>query len=245
MGKYTTELRYICEWAAGLDKSAGYNSIDNVIQSAIPVIFSFNFPMYDESYRNVLETKILKHFYTREIGLETYGLWKLKLETKLNEIMPFYNELYQTTVYDFDPFTDVDYTDTRTGGKTDESTGNETNTTESNSNGTVNGTVNSTNKYSDLPQGSVSDIDIQSNAYLTNATINSETSNTTNENTVTGNGTTNTTNKLTSTEEYVNKIVGKRGSQTYMQLVNEIRENIINIDMMIIDELECLFMQIW
>ena len=110
MSVFTTQLRFICESESGLDESVGYNDVNKVIQNAIPKIFNFPFPIYDENYRAVLETKILKHYYTREIGLETYGLWKLKLDTKLNEIMPFYNELYKSALLNFNPLYDVDVT---------------------------------------------------------------------------------------------------------------------------------------
>ncbi len=112
MSKYTTEVRYICEHYAGYDESKGYDSIDDIIQKAIPKIFDFDFPIYDEAYRNVLETKILMHYYTREIGLETVPLWKLKLKTLLNEIMPYYNQRYESTLIKFNPLHDTDLTTT-------------------------------------------------------------------------------------------------------------------------------------
>ena len=122
MSKYTTEVKFICENAVGLTVSAGYNSVNKIIQGAIPKVFDFDFPIYDESYRNVLCGKILKHYYTREIGLETVGLWKLHLDMRLNEIMPYYNQLYRSAMIDFNPLYDVDLTTTMdkdTGGKTE------------------------------------------------------------------------------------------------------------------------------
>lgn len=110
MSKYTTQVRFICETAAGLSESEGQTSVKQIIAAAIPSVFDFDFPIFDESYRSVLETKILKHYYTREIGLETVGLWKLKLDTKLNEIMPFYNQLYKSELIEFNPMYDVNLT---------------------------------------------------------------------------------------------------------------------------------------
>ena len=121
MSKYTTEVRYICEKAAGLDESKGYADVDTIIENSIDSIFSFNFPMFDESYRSVLCTKILRHYYTREIGFETVGLWKLKLQTKLNEIMPYYNQLYNSELIKFNPLYDVDLNTTHVGDKSGES----------------------------------------------------------------------------------------------------------------------------
>lgn len=135
MSKYTTEVRFICESAAGVTESTGYSRIDEVINKAIPAVFSFDFPIFDEAYRNVLCKKILKHYYTREICEETVGLWKFRLDTRLNEIMPYYNKLYQSELLDFNPLYDVDIT--RKGNKANVSEGNEK------VNGTRTGTGNS------------------------------------------------------------------------------------------------------
>ena len=89
MSKYTTEVRFICEQASGLTESTG--DYKTVIERARTKIFDFDFPIYKESYRSVLETKILKHYYTREIGLETVGLWKLKLNQKTHMNWKFMN----------------------------------------------------------------------------------------------------------------------------------------------------------
>lgn len=188
MSKYTTELRYICETEAGLSESVGQTKIKDVIAKAIPKIFDFDFPIFDESYRNVLETKILKHYYTREIGLETYGLWKLKLDTKLNEIMPFYNQLYKSALLEFNPLYEIDYSKTgnRDSSGTRDNTENnsesydesidyneshEESTTNSNDGTLTKGTTTTTtNYYSDTPQGTISNV--IDGTYLTNATYN-------------------------------------------------------------------------
>ena len=110
MSKYTTELRFICENYAGLDKSEGYNSISDIIANSRNKVFDFSYPIFDESYRSVLETKIIKHFYTREICTETVGQWKHFLDMRMNEIMPYYNKLYESELIEFNPIYDVDLT---------------------------------------------------------------------------------------------------------------------------------------
>lgn len=110
MSKYTTEVRFICETAAGFTESVGYKSIKRVLTEAAPKVFDFDFPIFDEEYRLPLEIKILRHYYTREICEETVGLWKLRLEDKLNTIMPYYNKLYESELIKFNPMYDVDLT---------------------------------------------------------------------------------------------------------------------------------------
>lgn len=216
MSKYTTEVRFICETAAGLDTSQGYISVNKIIEKALPSVFDFSFPIFDEKYRSVLETKILKHYYTREIGLESVGLWKLKLETKLNEIMPFYNQLYKSELLEFNPFYDVDLTrdhklnktenTKQTGTEEIDSTKNgsvtdETNTEENgNQNSTSNTNItNKTGSTSEETAGSTknhydkySDTpqgslqNVKNDTYLTNARMINDTDNQTGKTTING-----------------------------------------------------------
>ena len=282
MSKYTTEVRFICEEASGLLESKGYNDIESIIAKAIPKIFNFNFPIFDENYRSVLETKILKHFYTREIGEETVGLWKLRLNTRLNEIMPYYNKLYKSELLEFNPLstanstrtkkTDYDsnrnenenISDTNSSNRTITNNAEVNTTNNSTTTGTGSGTSNntSTDLYSDTPQGSLSGI--ESNTYLTNArkvTDNgSTTSNTSNTNSSTEktesseSGTDNrsgtygrirgNTDALSSTEDYLETFVGYEGTSA-SDLLLKFRETFINIDMMIVNDLEDLFIKLW
>ena len=63
MSKYTTEVRFICENACGYRESQDYDKIDEIIAGSLSKIFDFDFPIFDENYRGVLETKILRHYY--------------------------------------------------------------------------------------------------------------------------------------------------------------------------------------
>lgn len=216
MSKYTTEVRFICESLCGLDESQGSGNVNGVISKARSKIFDFDYPIFDEEYRSVLETKILRHYYTREICCETVGLWKLWLCTRLNEIMPYYNQLYESEKIKFDPLRDTDFTVT---GKTER---------DGQDNGKTKGE--SWNLYSDTPQGGISGLD--ENTYLTNA--NKYTSDNTNNNT------------YESTEDYLRHEYGKRGmSYTFSEMLQKYRETFLNIDTMIIKDLGDLFFNLW
>lgn len=204
MSVYTTEVRYICEVEAGYDASQGFSKIDEILDKAVPKVFDFEWPMFDEEYRVPLEKKILRYFYTREICCETYGLWKLMLQNKLCEIMPYYNQLYKSELLmaGVNPLNDVDYT--KTGNRTDD--GSDTRTTEQEgtdntvmsstskdvrsssdsgtSESTVAGNKGHVRKYSDTPQGALSGV--ESGTYLTEAEISTDTDNTTTTTTTTG-----------------------------------------------------------
>lgn len=190
MSHYTTELRFICEQLAGLNESVGYDKVDDVIDASWKKLFDFYFPIFDESYREGLIKKIIRHYYTREIGAETVGRWKLFLRTTLDEIMPYYNELYKSAQLDFQPFYDADYTregtrdNTRTNDLIGTRTDNLTRTNNSSGSDTTNNVSNENNNqrqntwdlYSDTPQGGIAglegtidDSSLGENAYLTNA----------------------------------------------------------------------------
>lgn len=66
--------------------------------------FALNsYPIFNEDYRDYLNNKILRHYYFREIGAETPDRFNFYLETRMNEIMPYYNKLYESELIKFNP----------------------------------------------------------------------------------------------------------------------------------------------
>lgn len=269
MSKYTTELRFICEQLANESDSKGYSDVSSIIEKARTKIFSFDYDIFSDAYKSILETKILKHFYLREIAYETYGIFKLKLENKMQQIMPYYNKLYLSEDSITEPL--KDFSRSHTTNRTDDTSSSEKNNTTNNTNTTNATTSNTTtnassenksesvntkkNRYSDTPQGGLSGI--EDNTYLTNVTlddssdrknanaseknITDETLNNTQTIASTNSNDKTLTNKLTSVFEELES--GNNQSQS--DLLIKYRETFINIDMMIINELEELFLQIW
>lgn len=239
MSKYTTEVRYICEHLAGFEESQGLDKIDEVIANSWDKIFDFDVDIFDPDYKSVLCKKILMHYYTREIGFETVGLWKLKLRTKLTEIMPYYNKMYESTLLEFDPLVDADYRTIHEGK--DNSNTNLNQTTSNSGNRTDNIGGNDYSVYSDTPQGAL--VNVNNETYLTDARKNMY--NRQNSSQYTDAGGTNGTKVYSSTDEFVNHVVGKFPGRSYGKMIQEFRESIINVDMLIIRELKDLFMLVW
>lgn len=111
LSKYTTTLRWIVDFYCQ-DITPPPLTLNDKLQIALPKIFSFDFPIYDESHRETLERKIVLHYFNHEICAETVQLWKLFLEEQLNLIMPQYNELYKTLAWKYEPLTDVSFMET-------------------------------------------------------------------------------------------------------------------------------------
>lgn len=185
-------------------------------------VFNLNsYPIFNEDYRSILNKKILDHYLMSEIGLETPALFNHYLGSKLNEIMPYYNTLYQKQTKLFDNLeNNVNLTEEFKRNIENESSGS--------SNGTSDGKT----LFEDTPQGRLVQSSMEQMDHA--STINFSKSNDTSTSTSTGN----------STEDYIKTIVGNNGSKYGVEVLNEIKNSIINIDAMIIDELADLFMGI-
>lgn len=270
MSKYTTEVRFICETYAGYDESQGERKVDEIIEEARGHIFDY-YPIFDEAYRPVLERKILRHYYTREIGLETVGLWKLHLNTKMQEIMPYFNKLYVANNVEFNPFYDIDltrqhegqvYTDVVEGenASTDTFTNSESNDSSSSTyetSGSSTSNADNINKFSDTPQGGLEGL--REDRYMSSASMDENNTNTSDSRTSTedanstaessSNGNSSTARNLNrdvnTTDNYVERVFGKQGVTSYSRLYKEYMDSIINIDLRVIDALAPLFMNIW
>ena len=172
MSKYTTEVRFICEQKSGLGESVGFDQIDKVLTKSWDKIFTTKCEFFDNNYRQVLCKKILKHYYTREIGAETVGLFKLWLNERMNEIMPKYNLMY--SALDFIakramPFDDTDLQTTHEGQ--DDTVGS--------SSGTVSSDDSETSSRAEQETGSKSETEAGTSENATNNTSASNQTNTT------------------------------------------------------------------
>lgn len=206
------------------------------IKNLIDNNFNFQmtqYPIFDETYRSTLNNNILQHYYENEIGFETAPLFRFYLNQRLNEIMPKYNQLYLAQKNLIDNNLLLSNTNL-----TEDLQGTNSTTSSSTSSSTNSGSSASKNLFQDTPQGNISsqDIDAQ-NVYATNVTLDSNaTSNSINDSSsATGSG----------TNSYLKTIVGNNGGKYNIDLLNDIKNNLMNIDLMIIDELNDLFMGIY
>ena len=78
--------------------------IDSKLDVARGLIFDFNYPIIDDETKRRIEIAILKHYYFREIAFETIGIFKIKLNDRLNLIMPRYNSLYEKQDLNLSPY---------------------------------------------------------------------------------------------------------------------------------------------
>ena len=226
-----------------------------------------DYPIFDESYRQGLNKKILDHYWNYEIGQETESMFRFSLNRKMREIMPFYNQRYKSTQIEFDPLQTVNYLDLVNNTNTLESiaAGTSENVTDTDATNTEHGTNSSegtttsttTGKSrsvsSETPQVQLSGnedyassaADVNSETAVTGDSSNSGINDSTT--TLSGNSTQNSTDNSSRTDSGTGTIEREvKGSQgVASELLMLYRASFLNIDMEIISELGTLFMQIW
>ena len=200
MSKYTTQLRYIIEMEFDLGLK--------------------DYPIFDETYRDVLNKKLIDHYYFREIGFETAELFKRFLNRSMNEIMPYYNQLYESVIKfkEKNPFEDKNITES--SNKKNKGTSSQT--------GTGTTTSEDLDVRSDTPQSMLAIGDIKNNTYASDASWDN------------ANATSSSTSdlKVDNTEDYINTIVGTNGGKNYSEMLLDWRNTFLNIDMMVIEDPE-------
>lgn len=222
--QYTISVRWIVE---SYSQETPDITTDQKIAIALPKIFNFDFPIYDESYRSAFEDKLIRHFYFHEINITSIGRWKFMLREKLNLIMPVYNKMYEAVAIKYDPLIDTQMHETYTRNN------NLTSDSSTNGNVTQKDTSNNSQVYSDLPQTTLHGGD-----YATNSTQNEGTANSTQN----ASQTTNATSNNKETYEHDNTGFSSRSQQA---LLMEYYESLRNVDEMVFNELRELFMLIY
>jgi hypothetical protein len=193
----------------------------------LPATDANRYPIFDEAYRADFEKKIIDHYMNYEIGQETIGMWRFALNRKMREIMPYYNQLYKSTLLTIDPLATVNYSDDatthNTGSATTDSTGTNSSTTNSQSRGVT----------SETPQTLLSG----NEDYASGAT------DAVGQTTVTGTSGNNATQNSSGDGTISRNVTGSQGHQA--TLLMQYRKSLLNIDMNVISELESLFMMVW
>lgn len=232
MAKYTIELRRICDIYGRDEVESWFKNYDinnYLTPTQIEQIQKFNVWSKDR-----LATKIVDHYYMREIGFETPTLFKHYAKIKMQEIMERYLSKIYSNFLEYDPLSNVDFTEEYT--REIKGTGKN----EGNSNSNSSNNASGLNVNSDTPQGQISKQNILNGAYASNTNA-SETESSINDNTKTSsNSESNTIEKFTRHEEGDNGVI-----ITNQRLVKEYREIIVAIDEEIINELNKLFMGLY
>lgn len=248
-------------WKTTLDSTSKLTlELRDVLAGGVD-LWAFDYPSYyTGADKLAFEKKVVDHFYFRQIGQETVGRFLHMFRAKIREIMPYYIEVYKTAEIMAglaDPFGNVDVTETFE----EETTGTASGTNSMNTSSTVedtfsgnssierSGTEDREHRFSNTPQGSISNLDKYLTEASQDATSRTEGEETTENRTASVESTsgTNGTNSHTNAGT-IKRTLHKKGNQgvnTYAHDMLEFRETILNVDMMIIGELNHLFLGVY
>lgn len=218
MAKYTYELREVIS-TFGEDEVkswfSDYQLSDYLSDEQIKVIQEKGVWSKDQ-----LANRILDHYYTREIGTDAIGQFRLFIRDKLREVMETYAPILYSTSINFDPISNMNYTETYKG------------TTGMTSNTSSRSDSSGLSIASDTPQGEISKSEILNGKYASSTSANES------EGSSSGNSTSD------GTEDYVKNIKGNNG-QNVSKLLTEYRRAIRAVNTEIVYALEPLFMGIY
>lgn len=233
MADYTIELRTIIEECPGID------------------IGLSDYPIFNEDYREVLNQKIIDHYWFYEIGHETVDMFARQMRTKMREIMPYYNKMYEVDLIKINPLYTVDMTTDNTS--TAKATTSNTSKLSGNINesheekGVTSSTADSKSRAvnSETPQVRLSgDED-----YATSAADSVSGSNTKGDTDTKGSSASSNTSQSDDSGTALNDMTGTNKTQGYSGVAGDIitawRNSVINVDLLVINELSSLFMQLW
>lgn len=228
MATYTVELRKLCD-LYGREEIENwfkdYKIEDYLTPAQIEQIEKFGVWSKDR-----LARKIVDHYYMREIGLETPELFKHYAKVYMQEIMERQFPKIYSNFLEYDPLSNVDFTETYTR----EIAGSSEGTSSSNSKNNATGQ----NINNDTPQTRITKQDLQTGAYASN--VNQSDTETNIQDKTNAQSSSNTIEKFTRHEEGDNGVI-----ITNQRLVKEYREIIVAIDEEIINELSKLFMGLY
>lgn len=224
MSKYTTQLRWIVEQTLN---DAGKPLTEDSWPYVYKTLGLDDYPLFDEAYRETLNNKIIRHYYTREIGAETVGRFRMFIRDAMHLIMPYYNQLYESErlAKGMEPLGD------RNLQHTEHAWGNASNKGENSSQSSAN----QQNVYQDTPQNEMIPTQIKNLQYATNVTLD--------EDSASASGTS------SSSGEYDNMVERKETgySRPQSELLQLYRDTFLNIDNTIVHDVELAqcFMTIW
>lgn len=215
--------------------------LDKLIHKTIECVFDFSFPFYSDKAEDLAEFKrmFVLNNYNRSIACETIGQFKVRMLAILTKRMPYYEQLYKTTLIEFDPLKNKVYTIDRNIKKDEQDNTSESVQNHDSGNTSQNSTSNAQKQdiHSRNPQVNFAGTDYASDMDRGR----SEDSSNVNTNVKSDrNGTRNQDVNRDSNTDDVSKITGMDVVNP-SELIMAYRKLIVNINSMLCDDLEELF----
>lgn len=212
----------------------------NIVADVRSDFFNFEYPLFDSNHKEELEKKILYHYWDYEIGEETFAKFKFNINKTLNEVMPYYNQLYEVYSKKFNFDENIDYKETLEGETSNTANNTSRNTLTSDTEDNQTDTYTDRLRESDTPQGQL--LDVEDEKYISKYNYNNGTTDSekTNHMTSLNSITAGSTGSGTSESERIVKGTNSRLSRAKM--LQDYLNIIQNIDLQVVESLKSCFM---
>lgn len=210
-----------------------------IVKSIRTKFFNFPYPLYDDSHRAELETKILFHYWDYEIGEETFGKFKFNFSKTMNENMPYYNELYRAVAKQYDFDVNIDFKEIVKGEGKNTATNNTSNSLVSTDIDTQTNEFEERLRKSDTPQNEL--IDVENGKYISEYNYNNNEGVTFKENNLDSTNVINGVSNGQTNSKTEREIKGTNSRYSKAKMLKEYIEVIQNVDMQVIESLKSCF----
>lgn len=213
----------------------------------VKVIGLDSYPIFDEQHRKILNDKIVMRYWTREIGVETDSLFRHHMRRTMNEIMPQFNKLYESTRIEFDPMSTIDVQSLVDSESLNDIVSNSTSSSETTANSSTENSSNTNAKSravaSEMPQTQLAGHQDYATSATDSLSDSDSTGTASGSEQTRGTGTESGSQSAVGSGKVVSSTSGRQAPGA--ALIQAYREQIINVDVMVLDSLEPLFMQLW
>lgn len=223
MGTYTLRLHEVVEHLGATTSIV--NGVRVIDKPELLRLDSYD--LHESRDRTSLNGLILDTYWNDEIAHETIDIWLQRIRTVLNTEMPTINKLYASNAIKFDPLTTMDMRTTSTG-KSDTQSNRDS---KADTSTTQNGQSRSTNF--DTPSTPLRDDGHYAESGVDGKTLS----------VVDGTSSDEASQRDATESEGDSHTVGYAGSAA--ALIQEYQASLVNIDQVVLDALDPLFLKIW
>lgn len=186
-----------------------------------------DYPLFDESYRDTLNSHIIRRYYNREIGFPTIPEFRMRLRGELHLRMPVFNKMYEANLIEFDTLSTMNIENDTEGASDSKASNKSTNESKSTGKGSARNVSSTTPNVRLSGDGDYAD-------GLADA--------------ISQNDNTAESSDIATADQTVNstgKSVTKGYSQSPASLIRQRQELLLNVDELVLNSIQKLFIGIF
>lgn len=240
MSKFTVQLRWPVEQYLS---SLRLENVEANWPRAYGFIGLDDYPIFDEQHRSQINDKIIRRYYFREIGFETWAQFRWRLRAHMHEVMPYFNDLYEAKLLVTDPLLTRDMGFEEEGTRTESRDATSKRDTTSHTDANSSSTTKDRNVMQDTPMNGLDTGAIEDMDYASNVTF--DDGSTTGESESDSTGSTNDESKSKTDEGHTLTHRERGFDRPQSEVLLTYRKALYNLDLEVVESCADLFMLLW